>query len=261
MTTTRSIAHYRLSRALYEARCIDVAGVSLESADLTYRVALTGGTRSTDQLNDAESFPIAAGLLTSDGVHVMPSEALTVLCRLRDDHALQALIGALGLAEALPADNKSSIISEEERAALERAGEEYVVSRCREELVNLGYGHLAVQVQQVSIVTDSLGNDVIAPLISDGVRLLEVKTQRSPADHAVRFFVTRNEYDVGRRNQSWAIVICDVSQEPNGDIELIGWCRAATLAPYLPVDGNGRWTEALVHLPRSLLYSGAPEAI
>lgn len=93
------------------------------------------------------------------------------------------------------------------------------------------------------------------------MRRLEVKTQTVDASPAtVRFYLTRNEYDTGRSNPTeWALVSC--SRTRTGDLALLGWCRAATLTSYLPVDQAGKWTEALVKVPLSALTRGLPAPI
>jgi hypothetical protein len=265
MTRVEALTDYQLSSALYVARCIDAAGVSIESANLAYRLALTGGTRSIEQLKSAEALLILGGLLIPNDEYVRPTETLKIFCALDDDEALLALRSLFGYGVYSVEDSESESLEEarpaEYRARLGKAGENHVVLLCREELNNLGYPNLAAGVQQVSLVSDFLGYDVIAPAIAGNSRLLEVKTQGGRIFHTVRFFLTRNEYEVGRRRPNWAIVVCSALNGADGAIQVVGWCRASSLAPYLPGDGNGRWTEALVRFPRSLLNPNLPEAV
>jgi hypothetical protein len=114
----------------------------------------------------------------------------------------------------------------------------------------------------VSLISDALGYDVNAPTLGAATRRLEVKTQGSNAAATVRFFLSRNEYEVGRRHTtSWALVMCCAPTGPSGAVEICGWCRADSLALYLPDDRNGRWTEAMVRMPTVALAAGFPPAV
>lgn len=62
----------------------------------------------------------------------------------------------------------------------------------------------------------------------------------------------------GRDGRSWALVACEID---GGAAQVIGWCRASELVPYLPEDRRGRWMEALVRLPRAVLSDGIPPAV
>jgi hypothetical protein len=117
-----------------------------------------------------------------------------------------------------------------------------------------------VGVQQVSVISDALGYDVLAPRIDAAPRKLEVKTTASLVDKGLmRFFLTRNEYEQGRRApESWSLVACHFVDM---QVIILGWTPARTLMPYLPDDGNGRWAEALVRFPLSGLAVGIPSAI
>jgi hypothetical protein len=75
---------------------------------------------------------------------------------------------------------------------------------------------------------------------------------------SIRFFLSRNEYEVGRRNpDQWALVACTFGAAGVDSVDIVGWCRAITIQPYLPDDCGGRWTEALVRLPASQLRGGS----
>jgi hypothetical protein len=46
------------------------------------------------------------------------------------------------------------------------------------------------------------------------------------------------------------------------EIELVGWCRARALEPYLPVDGEGgTWQSAELEVPTTLFNPGLPSVV
>ena len=145
------------------------------------------------------------------------------------------------------------------RTALGLRGEEFVVTRARHELTELGRPDLASQVRRLSEFSDDLGYDIVAPRI-EGKRRLEVKTSGRSGEGLVRFFLSRNEIDWGLRDSDWALVVCRV--EADDEIEVVGWCRARALEPYLPVDGEGsRWTSSEVEIPLTLFEPGLPSSV
>src|SRR6266542_3888564 len=138
-------------------------------------------------------------------------------------------------------------------------GEEFVVARAVEELIDLGRSDLAAGVRRLSEFSDDLGYDVLAPRL-DGKRRLEVKTSGRADDGLFRLFVSRNEIDWGLRDADWALVACRAHSE--SEVELVGWCRARALEPYLPVDGEGgRWALAELEVPATLFEPGLPSAV
>ncbi len=145
------------------------------------------------------------------------------------------------------------------QARLGLRGEEFVVALAREELIELGRSDLAAGVRRLSEFSDDLGYDVLAPRLN-GKRRLEVKTSGRTDDSLFRFFVSRNEIDWGLRDADWALVGCRVHSE--AEVELVGWCRARALEPYLPVDGEGgRWALAELEMPTTLFEPGLPSAV
>lgn len=145
------------------------------------------------------------------------------------------------------------------QATLGLRGEEFVVAHAREELIELGSPDLGAGVRRLSEFADDLGYDVVAPRL-EGKRRLEVKTSGHADDGLFRFFVSRNEIDWGLRDADWALVACRVRSEE--EIELVGWCRARALEPYLPVDGEGgRWALAELEVPATLFEPGLPSAV
>lgn len=144
------------------------------------------------------------------------------------------------------------------RRLLGERGEEHVVSQAVSELKAIGRLDLASRVRRVSGASDQLGYDVIAPRLG-GMRRLEVKTAVARHDGLFHFFLSRGEYETGRRDLDWAIVACELLEER---IVVIGWSRAVTVEPYLPVDTDAsRWASADVLVPAAILHRGLPPAI
>jgi hypothetical protein len=255
---------HELRAALFVAGLIDSNGNSVDAARESYQQAATGGTFSGGSLLLGERLLVAAGVLVAHGMALFPTPSLMVLAALDAEEALLALasafgdeaIGAvLGVAAGELADrNDAQAI----RDAFGAAGEEAVVAACRSELVDRGRDDLAEGVQRVSLLSDAFGYDVAAPDLDRSLRLLEVKTEGAAQSLHVRFFLSRHEFEVGRRRPGWALVCCRAPRGPDGPVEVVGWCRASDLREFLPEDRRGRWTEALVRVPQRLLHPGLP---
>src|SRR5262249_22717415 len=136
--------------------------------------------------------------------------------------------------------NRHGLTANAETGAL---GEEFIVSECRFMLRSVGQHDLADKVQRVSLISDQLGYDVVAPTLSGGMRRLEVKTT-SRSSESVDIIITRNEACVGLRDSSWALVVCRLI--PGDNPCVVGWCRGPVLRPFLPTDlsPKGRWLQA-----------------
>ena len=146
-----------------------------------------------------------------------------------------------------------------ERKAIGDRGEEAVVAACRTELSALGEHALTGLVQRVSLISDELGYDVIAPRRDDRVRRLEVKATRSAAAE-VNVFITRNEFTVGCADPSWSLVVVRVHRDRHA--EIIGYAPARDLENLIPIDSHtrGQWTVARLSLSVSRLRPGLPPA-
>lgn len=243
---------HELSAAVQVARLVDATGNAHEDAADAYLTTPTRDTFAPATLRAAEELLLEAGLLSLDSGRLVPTPALNALVGIDDDdEAADVLAGTL-VERAESAD----------RSEAGAAGELYVLERLRADLIALNYPDLAAQCERVSLVSDWLGYDLTAPKADGTLRRLEVKTMTSVGLPAtVRFFLSRNEYDSGRRNAAeWALVAC-ARHRATGQLELLGWCRAAALTAYLPVDRNGRWTEAQVSLPVAALIPAFPAAV
>jgi len=78
-------------------------------------------------------------------------------------------------------------------------GEDIVTGAARSELLDLGHADLARAVRRVSLISDQLGYDVVAPRVGGPNRLLEVKATTGPHDDPIRIHLSRNEAAVGAR--------------------------------------------------------------
>ena len=239
---------HQVRAALEVARIVDSAGNPTGDVRDAYRHLLTLGEHTSESLVAGERLLIELGLLVETDGRLRPSAALQVVARVEGDAAEDALRARVQAAN-----------DQELRERIGAAGEVAVVAACRRELEQFGHHELATRVQQVSLVNDTLGYDVYAPSIAGPSRRLEVKTTTRLAPGIFSFFLSRNEYEVGRREpDAWALVTC--SWDKLGDAQVIGWCRASALTPYLPSDGNGHWTEAKVRIPRARLFGDVPPA-
>lgn len=243
---------HQLAAAVQVARFIDAGGNQQSDARDSYRFTATDRAFAPESLRAGEGLLIAAGLLRLVEGRLIPTPAMANFAAIADvDEAATALAGVVA--------ERADAVDRVEAGA---AGEEFVLALVRRDLESLHRPDVAARCERVSLVSDFFGYDITAPTITRLVRRLEVKTQTTDARATtVRFFLTRHEYDIGRANPSeWALVACTRSRE-SGEMTLMGWCRAATLAAYLPVDQGGKWTEALVNIPASVLTAGFPAAI
>jgi len=236
-----------------------------------------------------------AKLVQHDGDTQVPSDALIGLCALPDDVAAELLLHELLLQEP-PLWLYAAVVDEEvrwenvpdaDRDALQqlladasrreallltlgrtldaaelvergRQGEEHVVEQCRRHLNDRSRPDLAGDVHQVSLRSDQLGYDVTSPDTAGRRHRLEVKTTSSALGGRVEFFLSRNEASVGERDPLWSLVA--VRRDPDGHLEVIGWCPAVTLLPLMPRDltPQGRWTSVRLSVSTTNLQPGLP---
>lgn len=238
---------YQSHAAAYALRLIDELGTHSGDLGLSFVHASTTGLFPKESLDRALSMLLRVGFVVIDVDTAMltPRGAAAL--------ALEGEALAHVIAREVDASTRA-----ETNVQLGESGEVAVEKACRHQLEQIGRTDLASRVIRASLVSDALGYDIVAPR-ADGVdRLIEVKTTSSTTKGIFPFYISRFEYDVGRRSDQWSLVAC----ETYGDkVEVIGWTRSAPLAPYLPDDRSGRWTEAQVRMPQSLLFSGLPPVI
>lgn len=248
---------HELRAALRVARIIDESGNRADDVRISYRNVHSQGEHRAYDLDIGEAFLARIGLLVMVDGRLLPSGVLSVVVGASEDVALSLLEAMARDAAALGTEDSG--LTREEIGA---AGEDAVVTACREELILIGRMDLCVAVQRVSLVSDSLGYDVSGPRVLGPSRMLEVKTMGSRPRGSADFFISRNEFEVGRQHPSdWALVVCSIVDGDQSGADVIGWCRAQSLGPYLPEDRNGRWLEALVKLPVASLISGIPSSV
>lgn len=250
---------HRVRAAALVLRVLDGRACSVELARNAYRTLSTGGEHSSVELVSGEDLLVDLGLVTRTSAMLRPSVrpelAIHTLAEGDIVRVISSLAGAGDAEVPRPERNVAEFL-----AALGAAGEEAVAAACRADLGARRAPDLARAVERVSLISDRFGFDVRAPRIGGAPRLLEVKTQVGDAPAAFRFHLTRHEYDVGRDEADWSLVACAARSGDLTAIEIGGWCSADTLRPYLPHDANGRWTEAVVVLPRSAFRPGLPPA-
>lgn len=138
-------------------------------------------------------------------------------------------------------------------------GEKFVLALCQAELEDAGRSDLIPKIQHVSLISDQLGYDIVAPSITGEPRRLEVKSSIASGT-LNRFFISRNELRVGLADPNWFLVLVRVG-EPN---ELLGWLEASTILTYAPSDGleddlgAGRWEVAKIAILPGALNQGLP---
>lgn len=239
----------------------------LHSALLTsYRSVASGGMLSSDQLENAERWLVDVGVLSQDGETVrfsMPLGNLSngefaIMRELLSIWILQHPPVWVGSAvfdgevrpELLPAqiveildplfesDERDALIlasfgkyDAERLKALGDLGEMAVEAACKQFHLDLGNFDFSDRVYRASLVSDSFGYDVVSPNSLGEDCFLEVKCFSGPE---ARFFITRNEYEVGRRLGNWFLVVCRaVSREA---AIVVGWTTALDLEGEMPRD-------------------------
>lgn len=242
---------HELAAAVLVARFIDQRGNAQSDAHASYAVTATDMGFAPSALRAGEGILIAAGLLRLESGRLIPTTALGNFVAISDEAEASRTLERI-------VEQTSDDLARAEAGA---AGEEFVLNLVRENLTILHRADLAERCERVSLISDWFGYDVSAPTLGEAVRRLEVKTQSAdPIPATFRFYLSRNEYDVGRANPNeWALVACALARE--SPPTLLGWCRASTLSAYLPVDQGGKWTEALVSIPRSVLTPGFPSSV
>ncbi len=176
----------------------------------------------------------------------------------RDREAIETVLADPAMREAklLQAGRR---VNAERLAEVGSIAEEHVVLECRAELSDLGREDLAAAVERVSLISDQLGYDVVAPTLDRETRRLEVKATRRSSWRG-EVFISRNEFEQGRVDPDWALVVVEVDalNEPT----LAGWCRAEAIASLIPEDAHpmGCWASVRLMEIGALLEAGLPPA-
>jgi hypothetical protein len=135
-------------------------------------------------------------------------------------------------------------------------GEELVLAAAREQLRSLRHPRLADQVHRVSLGSDALGYDIVAPRVIGQHRLLEVKATTTTDPFG--FYLSRNEHTTGGRNpDDWFLIACLITNVDQRAGEIIGWSSHPDLARHMPTDNEaGAWQSVRVELPSVTFTAG-----
>lgn len=286
---------HQLKAARWVARLFArAASMSTAEAHAAYGRAATDGLFDSRDLRIGEAVLMAAGFLVAQDDRLAVSDGLTDAVGVADDDMTllileRLLLGqrplwlsaaltpsgvqngmipdaagiALGVALPDPKRREEFLLAlgrrfdETERRRVGELAEACVVEVCRSELQALDRSDLAGRVRQVSVVSDQLGYDVVAPRRDSTERRLEVKGTRA-SGQILTVTITRNEARVGLRDPDWFLTVCRVA--PDDGTVVVGWLDGVGLDPHLPSDAEtGIWQEVLVYLDEQIdLRSGLP---
>jgi hypothetical protein len=278
------------------ARVLHAPETPRDDALRSFRAVPTSGTLGTQDFLAGESILASLGLievidevlLVADSVAELASasreDAATLLLTLALERRPPSWLRFAAAGDAL----KSNSIPDAELAALENSfvdpahreaillaaarrydaarlaafgalGEEYVAECCREQLRAAGGGTLAEAVSRVSLLSDQLGYDVVAPRLDGSSRRIEVKATRRLAWRG-EVYISRNEYEIGLLDPDWSLVVVEIDAEETPS--LLGWCRAGALEAKMPVDRHhfGRWNTVRLLQADGMLNGGLPSA-
>ena len=256
----------------------------------SYRTTPSGGILSPDGLLRAEKWLVRVGLLKRDHSTIaatprslaMPNDEIEIvreLVRISIMEMTPAWVNTVvspdGIrAELLPIQVESVLdylFEPSERDAILRsaaakydesilreigdAGERAVVMAFQSYFKEIGRLKLAKRVRQVSLISDALGYDVSTPNLIGQECHVEVKCFRG---RHPKFFLTRNEFEVGIRLERWYLVICQFGR--NSSTKSIGWTTAEKIGHIMPVDATraAKWRVVEIRMPESELSPGLP---
>lgn len=270
--------------AMHVAAVIGTRGSRAVDAKESYWHCATGGFHSPRDLALGEALLVDLGLLVHDCEVLRPSDELAeMLAGSFEDAVADIVCRTLvlvpppvgttdrdGLLAAIPdIERREQLLLElarrhddERRAAIGAAGERLVVAEARAELKHLARPDLARSVRRVSVVSDQLGYDVIAPCLQGAPRRLEVKTTTHWEAPTAHIYLTRNEAGAGQYIDGWKLVLCSITDIHRAEGNIVGWWSYADLTERLPhdVDG-GEWQQAKVSLQVSPSRAGLPSAV
>lgn len=281
-----------LQSALRTARLIG-DGAKVEQLRLSYLHVPFDGIYRSEHLVAGEKVLLDAGLVEERGEILHPTDGLEELALASERDGCEALIFALlrrqpplwlyaamsdaGVLWELVPDAEREVLdsaldpatrellllalgrtfSADRRKETGEIAEKHVVDACETELIAAGEPDLAAKVRRVSLESDQLGYDITAPRLDGSTRRIECKGARARGE-ALTVYLSRGEFDRGRVDHDWFLVVCRV--DANDFASLEGWCTAEGLEPLLPVDKDesARWSSVEIGLSPGVLHSGLP---
>jgi hypothetical protein len=143
----------------------------------------------------------------------------------------------------------------EELKRIGDCGEKFVVTLLKE----ANPEELHDQIEHVSLLDDTVGYDIkgISTQDTDRATFLEVKTTVKPVGERFEFYVSRNEFKVGKKNRNWTIVAVAIV---NGEPSIIGHLYCYQFESRIPndLDENVSWQTYKLRVERSLFRPGLP---
>ena len=160
-------------------------------------------------------------------------------------------------------------VDSERRTEIGRLGEEAAVHILAKQRRAAGFPDLARAVTQVSLFSDALGFDVLAPVPDNRTaHKIEVKTTERLSGPFLPFHLSRNQVEVARSAPEWRILLMGLQ---GGEARPLGWCVFDALKSYLPTDTLAtsaeelapriRWSSLEIELPDGLLHPGLPPLV
>lgn len=283
-----------LRAALRAGQVLDAQGTKVETVRSSYSRVPTGGMYHSSDLQAGEDILVECRLVQLVGDSLLPSDELNQLLTIDEREACELLLflvleerrplwsriavrGGEVAEEMIPDSDLSTLsatVSDPERrealllalgqtydpahnVRVGEVGEEAVKLASKEELIGVGRPDLADQVQRVSLISDHLGYDVVAPTTAGGTRRMEVKTCGQSREQW-RVHLSRNQVETGLRDPSWYLVVCTMCG--NDDATVVGWCQGDYLRTLLPIDQSprARWSSMELVLPSHALIPGLP---
>jgi hypothetical protein len=115
------------------------------------------------------------------------------------------------------------------------------------------------QLKHVSLRDDTVGYDIEGLSIHDAERTthLEVKTTVKPVVKTFEFYLSRHEFEVGKRKRNWCIVAVAIK---NGEAVLIGHLYCYQFESRIPsdLDDDVSWQSYKLRIDLSLFRDGLP---
>ena len=285
---------HQIRAACRVAQLLTAPSIRVDDAAQAYRSSSSGGRFSERDLLHGQELLISVGMVSIDGGTLEVSDVAETLARLDGHTATLAVLsrllerrpplwlsGAAGGSEVrralIPDDSRTALESLLENEAhmdalllsaarridelplrgFAEAACTCVASACRRQLTDSDSPELAAEVQVVGALGHELGYDVLAPTLGGPARRLAVRAARA-SGWRTAVSLSRTEIEVGLADPAWALVVCEV--QPDGGLQIAGWCVAAQLEVLLPADrhSHGRWVHAWLLLMQGALAPDLP---